>query len=193
MPLQMLSFHAELADDMAAIVNGTNVRYWMGLNEFTIGVVGSGPCLNPGPTTRSWIRDYSQRAPAHRYFLVGGYDLVAVDTIGAACMGYSPFEIQNPHTELRFLQFAAMHKLGTYKLNEILVKGVTGLHEVNTRSERAYYSDAYEVFRGICPVSRDSMYVPADERVTEFLDMRSDYYSERMEEVRLWGSRQCPR
>ena len=87
-------------------------------------------------------------------------------------MGYSPYEIENPHSEIRMIQWATMHGMGTHRLSEIEVKGVDDLLNVNANCERPGYTP-YIFFLP-----------PPDQQVTEFLDMRSAYISEIADEVK---------
>ena len=177
LPLRVMSFHAECADNDAAVFSQTNVKNWMGVAEFTKGVGGNGPVQAGAPWigaawTSSWVVDYKEKVPAAAYFLVGGYDLVATDAVSAMCIGYSPYEIENPHSEIRKLQWNAMHGSGTHLLSEISVVGVDDLYTVNASLMRASYS---------MPSSPAS--IPPENRVTEYLDFRSAYLSEIEEEV----------
>ena len=169
LPFRQLSWAAECADDIAAVVQQTNVKNWMALNEFTKGIAGSGPILG----TKSWTTDYKALTPAGKYFLVGGYDLVATDAVSAMCLGYSPYEIENVHSEIRKIQWTAMHGVGTHRLSEISVVGVSDLFNVNANCERPGYSDAK---------SRRGQ-VPPESWVTSHLDMRCDYLSIIEEEI----------
>ena len=174
LPLRFASFHAECADNDAAVFSQTNVKNWFNLIEFTKGIAGSGPGL--GAT--SWTVDYKALTPNQKYFLVGGYDFVATDAVGAMCIGYSPFEIENEHSDIRQLQWTAMHGVGTHRLSEISVVGVDDLLRVNANSERAQYSDA-RAMSG----PGGFFYYPPEYRVTDYLDMRSTYLSTIEEEI----------
>ena len=175
LPLRYLSFHAELADNWAGVYYQSKVKNWMALNEFTKGIAGSGPAS--GAT--SWTVDYASATPAGKYFLVGGYDFVATDAVSAMCIGYSPYEIENPHSEIRKLQWTAMHGVGTHLLSEISVVGVSDLFNLNANCERAVYGDA----PAACAVPGGMMYVEPDKRVTKYLDMQSAYLATIEEEV----------
>ena len=176
LPLRILSFHAECADNDAAVYYGSKAKNWFNLLEFTKGIAGSGP----GLSANSWTTDYKALTPAGKYFLVGGYDFVATDAVGAMCIGYSPYEIESEHSEIRQIQWSAMHGVGTHRLSEISVVGVSDLFNVNANSERAQYSDFPRL--NARPVG-GSYYCPPEYRVTDYLDMRSAYLSEIEEEI----------
>ena len=174
LPLRYLSFHAECADNNAAIFSQTNVKNWFNLIEFTKGIAGTGPGLG----SKSWTVDYAALTPAGKYFLVGGYDFVATDAVGAMCIGWSPYEIENPHSDIRQLQWTAMHGVGTHLLSTIAVKGVNDLFNVNANSERPGFTDAVGRAR-----PGQSYYVRPEHRVTKYLDWRSAFWSEIEEEI----------
>lgn len=167
LPLRILSMHAEFADNFAAAYYGTKVKNWMGVVEFTKGLEIAERIDFGGKPV-----DYKGLTPIKKYFLIGGYDLVATDTIEAMCLGWMPWEIEHPHTDLRYLQWSAMHGLGTYRLSEIEVKGIDDLFDVNANVHRGKFWDATTDVIGL-PGS--VAYVPPDKRETKYLDQRTPY------------------
>lgn len=75
-------------------------------------------------------RGYAKGRPVKMNLIIAGNDIVAVDAVSSAVMGYDP-------SKIKYITLAALQGLGTDNLDEIAIKGVP-ITEVMRRFEPTY-------------------------------------------------------